>query len=180
MALFKRDPKDSSVLPEIEKYYDAEKRERAGLAWLLAIASVAFVAALLIGVFFGGRWIYRKVTDTNTKSPVAVKPASDAAKTDTTTESSTTNSGSNANPSTNTPSASTPTPSTSTPTSTAQPSTATTPNSTVPTPTPTTTVTGAQSSTKLSNTGPESVIPVFIVTSVAGTILYRYKLKRSY
>lgn len=70
MALFKRKKTDKAVLPEIEKYYNAEKRERAGLAWLLALTSVAVVALLIIGAFFGGRWVYRKATDTN-KTPVA-------------------------------------------------------------------------------------------------------------
>ena len=69
MAIFNRKKANKAVLPEIEKYYDAEKRERAGLAWLLALTSIAVVALVLIGAFFGGRWVYRKATDNN-KAPV--------------------------------------------------------------------------------------------------------------
>lgn len=64
MALFNRNKKDS-VLPEIDKYYDGERRDRAGLAWLLALVSVIAVTLLVVGVFLGGRWAYRALTDNN-------------------------------------------------------------------------------------------------------------------
>lgn len=61
MALFKR-KKTDSVLPEVDKYYEGERRERAGLAWLLALISIIIVAFIIIGVFLAGRWVYRQVT----------------------------------------------------------------------------------------------------------------------
>lgn len=69
MALFNRNKK-SSVLPEIDKYYDGERRDRTGLAWLLALISVGAVTLLVVGLFLGGRWAYRALTDDS--SDVAV------------------------------------------------------------------------------------------------------------
>ncbi|MDQ3123532.1 MAG: hypothetical protein M3Q14_02530 [bacterium] len=62
MALFNRNKKDA-VLPEVEKYYEAEKRDRAGAGWLLALVSVMTVALVIVGLFLAGRWAYNKVTD---------------------------------------------------------------------------------------------------------------------
>lgn len=64
MALFNRKKKDA-VLPEIDKYYEGERRDRNGLAWLLAMVSVILVTLLIIGLFLLGRWIYRELTDDN-------------------------------------------------------------------------------------------------------------------
>jgi len=66
MAFWNRNRRDDRpVLPELQQYYDAERRERAGLAWVLALVSVAAVALLVVGAFFGGRWIYRKAKNSN-------------------------------------------------------------------------------------------------------------------
>ncbi len=62
MALFNR-KKKGSVLPEVDKYYDGERRDRSGLAWLLALISVIVVTLLVVGLFLGGRWAYRALTD---------------------------------------------------------------------------------------------------------------------
>ena len=59
MALFKRKAKTPAVIPELEWYNKAEKKERAGLAWLLAVVSIAVAVLIIIGLFFGGRWAYR-------------------------------------------------------------------------------------------------------------------------
>lgn len=172
MATQKKQTKSDKVLPEIEKFYEAEKRERAGLAWILAIASVAMVAAALIGVFFGGRWIYRKATHNSGETSVAVQ---------TTTSSTNESSSSSAdNTSTGTSSASTTqnesgTTSTGSSSSSSQTSTQATQSTSVAT---TTQTSASSTTTKLANTGPASVLPVFIVTSVAGTLLYRRKFSR--
>ncbi len=60
--IFKRNRDDNTVAPELQQYYEAEKKERAGLSWLLAVISVAFVSLVLIGLFFGGKWLYNRVT----------------------------------------------------------------------------------------------------------------------
>ncbi|MDQ3065241.1 MAG: DUF3373 domain-containing protein [bacterium] len=64
MALFNR-KKNDTTLPEVEKYYEAEKRDRAGAGWLLALISVLTIALIIVGLFLAGRWAYNKVTDDN-------------------------------------------------------------------------------------------------------------------
>lgn len=76
MALFNRKPKDS-VLPEVDQYYEGERRDRAGLAWLLALVSVAVVALVIIGVFFAGRWAYRQIANNDDNGEVTVSDTTD-------------------------------------------------------------------------------------------------------
>ncbi len=64
MALFNRNKKQS-ILPEVDKYYDGTRRDRTGLAWLLAFVSIAIVTLVIIGAFLGGRWIYRELAGKN-------------------------------------------------------------------------------------------------------------------
>lgn len=84
MALFRRSKKEST-LPEIDKYYDGERRDRTSLAWLLALISVIIIALIIIGIFLAGRWLYREVTDTNDSNNVAIEetvPSFDGGSTD--------------------------------------------------------------------------------------------------
>lgn len=76
MALFGRKKQDT-VLPEVDQYYEGERRDRAGLAWLLALVSVAIVALVIIGAFLGGRWLYRQVADKDSGSEVATTDTTD-------------------------------------------------------------------------------------------------------
>ncbi|CAN5413869.1 hypothetical protein BH10PAT3_BH10PAT3_0120 [soil metagenome] len=173
MAWFRRN-KDTkpTELPELERYYSAERRERSSLAWILALVSIAGVALVLIGLFFGSRWIYRKVTDDNKATVSTVQTADKTVKKST-----------NGSTGTKAPSVSTPT----TPNA-AKPSspvaTSTTPASGTPAvTTPATTATPATSTpvaTKLSNTGPASTALYFIVATAVGTLGYRLKLRRSF
>ena len=84
MAIFGR--KQNSVLPEVDQYYEGERKDRAGLAWLLALVSVAVVALVLIGAFLGGRWIYRQATGNDDKGTVAVVNEGDLPSFDGSTE----------------------------------------------------------------------------------------------
>lgn len=65
MALFKR-KQSTSVLPEVDEYYQAQRRDRGWLSWLLAFVSVAIIVLLFVGLFLGGRWLYREVSNNNT------------------------------------------------------------------------------------------------------------------
>lgn len=65
MALFRKKV-DKSVLPEVDQYYQAEKLDRAWLAWVLAIVSIAFVVLLLVGLFFAGKWAFNAITNDDT------------------------------------------------------------------------------------------------------------------
>lgn len=67
---FKRRNKQdqSDVPPEIQDYYQSERRERTGIAWLLALATLAVTVVLAIILFFGGRWLYRTFFGNDTQN----------------------------------------------------------------------------------------------------------------
>ena len=85
MALFGRKKNVKPVTKEVEKYIKAERRERAGLAWLLALISLAVVSLFFIGIFFGSRWAYNRYfkDDKGTSSQVAQNSEAESAKEDT-------------------------------------------------------------------------------------------------
>lgn len=60
---FSRNGDKASVPQEIQEYYQSEKRERTGVAWLLALGTLITTIALAIILFFGGRWLYRTIFD---------------------------------------------------------------------------------------------------------------------
>jgi len=63
---FKRkQPSNGKVPPEVKKYYESEHRERVGLAWLIAFLSLVLTVVIVSGLFFGGRWAYRKIVNKN-------------------------------------------------------------------------------------------------------------------
>lgn len=67
---FNRNSDQDSTLPaEVQDYYQAEKRERTSIASLLAIGTLLTTIALALGLFFGGRWVYRAVFDSNDTTP---------------------------------------------------------------------------------------------------------------
>jgi len=61
MPLFKR--KDKTTIAELEEYYANQNNNRNGKAWFMALLSLIITLAVLAGLFFGGRWLYRLVTD---------------------------------------------------------------------------------------------------------------------
>lgn len=64
MALFKRRKQNTDVLPEeVREYYQSERRERAGVAWLLALGTLILTFVIAAGLFFGGSWVYNTVFD---------------------------------------------------------------------------------------------------------------------
>lgn len=175
MAWFKRKKADQAVLPEIERYYDAEKRERIGLAWLLAVISIACVALLLMGAFFGGRWVYRKASHTDKTAGIVATVTSEAEI----GKSKNTSSGSS---DTNKAPATAPTPSTPVPkNSSNKPQSEPTPTAKTPAPAPATptTPTVATNSTKLVNTGPANTIAVFIVSVLGFAGLHNLLSRRA-
>lgn len=172
MALFKRKAKDS-VLPEVDQYYQAEKRDRSGLAWLLALVSIAVVALVIVLLFLGGRWIYRQITDDNEPEVVNVgDDANDAPSfdgTDTNDDNQDNTTGDEPAPAPTTPA----------------PSNENTNEGTVNAPAQTTTPsttprTGDDSSDELPNTGPGGMIGIFAgVTTLAGGIHYTVQRRKN-
>lgn len=62
MAIFGKKQQQTQI-PELQEYYASKKTESTGLAWLLALGSLLLTAAIFIGLFLGGRWIYRSITN---------------------------------------------------------------------------------------------------------------------
>lgn len=107
----KDDPSQLKVPAEVQQYYQAERRERVGLAWLLAAGTLVVTVLIGLALFFGGRALYRHFNKSSTKPPTATTQK----------------------PATQKPAPQTPAPSTSTP----PPSNPTPPPTTPPQPTPT-------------------------------------------
>lgn len=83
---FNRTKKQSNahaVPAEVQQYYDAERREHIGVAWLIALLSLTISIALFTGIFFGGRWVYRKVAHkANKPATTAQTETKDTSKTE--------------------------------------------------------------------------------------------------
>ena len=60
MAIFNR--RKNQTVAELEEYY-ATKKTRSGKAWIMAIASLLLTILVVSVLFFGGRWVYRSLTD---------------------------------------------------------------------------------------------------------------------
>jgi hypothetical protein len=63
--LFKRNNK--TTIAELEEYYANQdrKKTKTSTAWLMAVLSLAITLAVIAMIFFGGRWLYRTLTDDN-------------------------------------------------------------------------------------------------------------------
>lgn len=56
------------VPEEIQDYYQTERRERTGVAWLLAFGTLIVTILVAGGIFFAGRWAYREIAGTDDDS----------------------------------------------------------------------------------------------------------------
>lgn len=163
---FKRSKsEESSLPPEVNEYYQAEHRERIGVAWLLGLVTLLLTIGVVFALFFGGRWAYRKITHKNTSQPVAVPK---------TTSPSSSNSSSSSQSSSSSGSVSAP----ATPPSPA-PSSSQTPPPAPSTPKPAQTATTPANTGTIPNTGPGDVLSIFLVVSAAGAALHYQWQKRS-
>ncbi|MDB5185508.1 MAG: hypothetical protein JWL85_31 [Candidatus Saccharibacteria bacterium] len=75
----------TEVPQEIKEYYQAERRERKGIAGLLALATLVVTVLLALGLFYGGRWAYRTLTNNDkqtaqTTNQQQTTPAKDESK----------------------------------------------------------------------------------------------------
>ena len=69
MALFKRRKQNTDVLPaEVREYYQSERREKTGVAWLLALGTLILTFVIAAALFFGGRWLYNTIFDNDSDS----------------------------------------------------------------------------------------------------------------
>jgi len=65
---------DTTDVPkEVRDYYQSERREHMGVAWLLALGTLLLTMALAVGLFFGGRWVYRTLFDNSKDQPAVIQ-----------------------------------------------------------------------------------------------------------
>ena len=164
MAFFRK-KKTTTNIPELQEYYASQKSQSTGLAWLLALGSLVVTALIIVALFLGGRWTYRKIANRH-KSTVAVTgTVSNDSKTESTTNNVPTPTPSTA-PETTPPAATAPTPTlapaapqgvatTQTPAQNSAATSATTKSSVVP------------------NTGPGDTIQIFVVVVVIAYFAHR-------
>lgn len=66
---FKNRKKD--VLPEeVDNYYKSQRRARIGTAWLLGFLTLVITLIIALGLFYGIRYAYREITDSNDTTEV--------------------------------------------------------------------------------------------------------------
>jgi len=147
----KADQSKPNVPPEVQEYYQAERRERMGLAWLVAFLTLVVTIAVVLGLFVGGRWVYRKVANDD-KGANTGQTASDQGKP---------KSGVASQPVQGT---------TAPPSSQSQPTT--------PTPGQPAPSTSQPSGKKLTNTGPGDTITIFIGATIIGTLGHKLYTRR--
>lgn len=58
----------TSSSQKAQQQYDNEYHERVGLAWLIAFISLIVTVMVVVGLFFWGRWTYRKITKSGEQS----------------------------------------------------------------------------------------------------------------
>jgi cytoskeletal protein RodZ len=134
MALFNRRKQNTDVLPEeVREYYQSERRERTGVAWLLAVGTLIATFVIAAALFFSGRWVYRTVFNNDDNKNKTTTSQDNAQRIDengnvTGGNQQAVNSNGSAGQSTGTSSTSTNTPSSSSTTATNNTTTTTTPN----------------------------------------------------
>lgn len=158
-------PTDTKTPPEVKQYYTSEHRERVGLAWLIAFLSLIITMVVVIGLFFGGRWAYRKIANNKPVTPAKPQTVAKQPAKPNQTVSEPAKPG-NDSTSQKPASSSSYTPTTSTPAPAQSQSTATTP------------VTSQPQAQKITNTGPGQTIAVFAVVSLIGAIAHNTYSRR--
>ncbi len=161
---FRRNKDVSDVPAEFKEYYQTERRERTGMAWLLALGTLLITITLATLLFFGGRWLYRTVTNNDDNQNTEQIQGN---------QGQVQNNPSEATPEQATPDTGTSSTSTSTPNSpaTSTESTTTAGSATPSTPSTNTQVAGS-STNPLPSTGPGDVVALFVATTVLASVAH--------
>jgi cytoskeletal protein RodZ len=183
---FRRQAVEEPQVPaEIQEYYEAERRERAGVAWLLALGTLVVTLILALGLFFGGRWAYRKVAHRNNKATVATTQSKSSNTQNNTGQNNSANTSQNNSTATTTPPSAT-TPTTSQPNSNSSSNSSASTSSPAPSsssaasPTAPATSNSAQGKTPLTNTGPGDVVATFLGVSAVAYISHAAWTRRKH
>lgn len=75
MAWFRR--KSITEIPELKEFYENEKTERPLVAWTLALVSLLTTIIVVVGLFFGGRLLYRTIRKDNNQPVPAITEGED-------------------------------------------------------------------------------------------------------
>jgi cytoskeletal protein RodZ len=88
---------DQTGMPaEVHQYIQAERREKVGVAWLLAGVTLVVTLVVAVGLFYGGRYGYRKyVASKNKKQVVEVAQNQSSVSADNTQKQTATNTATN-------------------------------------------------------------------------------------
>jgi len=63
--------KEAEALPdEVKEFYESGRKQKAGMAWLLALGTLVVTVLLAVALFFAGRWVFDKIAgDDEPSSP---------------------------------------------------------------------------------------------------------------
>lgn len=170
---FRRDKNVDDVPQEIKEYYETERRDRTGIAWLLALGTLVITVGLATLLFFGGRWIYRAVANNDDNQETAQVQQNGEG----TTAGDNSDSGGNSQSqdATSAPPSGTSSTSTDTPNNSSQTQGANS-SSGVPSTAPNTTPTTGDDG--LPRTGAGDTLALFVAVSTLGFLTHRYILSR--
>lgn len=62
--------------PELNQYYQAEKRQQNVVTWLLGLATLAVTIAVAFLLFMGARWVVQKVRKNPSQAPTTTQQES--------------------------------------------------------------------------------------------------------
>ncbi len=72
MKLFRRSKTaQPNVPPEVAEYYQAERRDRKSVTWIMTIITLLATVAVVIGLFLAGRWLYNTLRN---RQPAPAQP----------------------------------------------------------------------------------------------------------
>jgi uncharacterized protein HemX len=162
------DQPTSNLPEEVQEYYESGQKERVGVAWLLGLGTLLLTILIAVGLFFGGRWVYQKVTHKDEPAPTSSQTSQSDSKSQ---EQNKSNSGNNSG-SSNQPQGSSPAPSNQNQTTPPQSQ----PSQSQPAPTPTP---APATGSATPNTGPGDVFAIALFAAIVGSAaFYAYQLKR--
>jgi len=57
---FNRKKQEDTLPEEAKEFYESGRKERSGMAWLMALGTLIVTVVLALLLFYGGRWVYNR------------------------------------------------------------------------------------------------------------------------